>query len=82
MGFTFVKLILGKIVSSNGGLVFRELSTEPDTPISPEPPEAFSKGIDLSVLGLPLGSYTITVTARATGLSESDHSNAVIYTVE
>ena len=79
MGFTFVKLILGKIVSSNGGLVFRELSTEPDTPISPDPPV---RGIDLSNLGLPPGSYTITVTARAAGLRESDHSNAVIYTVE
>lgn len=81
MGFTFVKLIEGKIVSSNGGLVFRELSTKSDTPI-PDPPQPFPKGIDLSVLGLPSGSYAITVTARSPGLRESDHSNAVIYTVE
>lgn len=81
MGFVFVKLNTGEIVSSNGGLVFRKLSTEPETPI-PDPPEPFPRGIDLSNLGLPPGSYTITVTARAPGLRESEHSNAVIYTVE
>ncbi len=82
MGFTFVKLILGKIVSSNGGLVFRKLSTEPDIPIPDTPNPPNYQGLDLSILGLPTGKYTITVTSHLEGLMESEKSNAVTYTVK
>ncbi len=73
MGFTFKKMFIGEIVSSNGGIVFRKLSTTP--------PKRKSIQIDLSALGLPAGEYTITVTASAAGLI-SEHSNAVTYTVK
>lgn len=90
MGFIFVKLTPGEIVSSSGGLVFRELTTltdpippdTPDTPDTPNPPEPIQEGFDLSKLGLPPGTYKITVTASAENYLESEKSNAVIYTVE
>ncbi len=72
MGFAFVQMKIGEIVSSNGGLVFRKLSLET---IDPD-----ALRIDLAALGLPAGKYTITVTANATDYLESKHSNAVIYT--
>jgi hypothetical protein len=81
MGFVFVKLTPGEIISSSGGLVFRKLTTLTD-PIPPDPPEPTQKGFDLSQLGLPPGTYKITVTANAENRWESEKSNAVIYTVE
>lgn len=78
MGFVFVKLTPGEIISSNGGLAFRILLTS--TP--PTPPEPVKQGFDLTKLGLPPGEYTITVTANAQNRLESEMSNAVIYTVE
>ena len=74
MGFSFVKLSTGEIVSSNGGLVFRKLS--------PETIDPNAIRFDLTALGLPAGKYTITVTANASGYMESEHSNAVTYTVK
>lgn len=77
MGFVFVKMNPGEIVSTSGGLVFRKLeAVVPPDP--PQPPETIS--LDLTRLGLPPGKYLIRVTANAKGYMESDKSNAVIYT--
>ena len=70
MGFVFVKLAVGEIVSSSGGMVFRKLTTLSD------------RGkINLSTLGLPPGTYAITATSVFAGL-ESEPSNTVTYTVK
>lgn len=74
MGYIFVKLTSGEIISSAGGLVFRKLSSETIDPNALR--------FDLKSLGLPAGKYTITVTANATNYMESKHSNAVKYTVK
>lgn len=84
MGFVFVKMNPGEIVSTSGGLVFRKLEAvvPPDSPQQPDIPHPSPETIslDLTRLGLPPGKYLIRVTANAKGYLESDKSNAVIYT--
>ena len=75
MGFAFIKLIVDKIVSTTGGYAFRELTTQK------APPVLDALNVDLSALGLPPGTYTITVTATAPNYIESEHSNPEIYTI-
>ncbi len=77
MGLVFTKLKSGEIVSSNGGLVFRILSTD-----AVLPPALEGIRLALNSLNLPAGTYTINVSALAPGLAESPYSNSEIYTVE
>ena len=78
MGFTFQKLVVGEIISSVGGLTFRELTpTQTPTFI----PKYENGQLDLSTLGLKPGIHRITVTALAKGLEESDHSDVVLYII-
>ncbi len=78
MGFTFVKLLTNEAVATSGGFAFKRLSAGEIPTFSP----IFERGrLDLSTLGLKPGRYTITATALAEGLAESDRSNAVTYIV-
>ena len=72
--FKFKKLIVGDFVSLRDGFGFKKLS---ETTLTPIP-----SGFDLSILDLAQGEYTITVTAISEGLTESKHSNSVIYTIK
>ena len=78
MGFTFVKLLTNEAVASAEGIAFKRLSPEEIPTFTPD----FESGrLDLSTLGLAPGRYSITVTALADGLEESDHSKEEIYVV-
>lgn len=74
MGVAFVKLNTDKTVSSNGQFVFKKLTFNSSDPGTSEPGT-----IDLSVLRLAPGAYTITVTAKASWIDESEESNSLIY---
>lgn len=78
MGYAFAKITFKKLykrqtVASNGYILLKELSTEALTSVN-------AKGFDLSLLGLPAGTYTIAATSLSSGL-ESNPSNSVIYIV-
>lgn len=70
MGLTLAKLIEGKVVTSNGAFTFKELVERLTS--------AQTNKIDLATLGLPSGTYTITVKAVANGVV-SERSNSVTY---
>lgn len=79
MAFVFIKQFIGKIVSAIGGFTFGKLSPRKND----SPSLALSNGkIDISKLELPPGVYTITVTACAEGLKESQHSNAELIVIK
>lgn len=78
MGYAFAKITFKKLykretVASNGYILLRELSTEAPASVNTE-------GFDLSLLGLPAGTYTIVATSLRGGL-ESNPSNLVTYIV-
>ena len=70
MGLTLAKLIEGKVVTSNGTFTFKELVERLTS--------AQTNKNDLAALGLPGGTYTITVKAVANGVV-SERSNSVTY---
>lgn len=74
MGFTLVKLIIEEVVSSADGVTFRKLSAAETSTITPK----FENGkLDLRSLGLPNGTYKITITALAEGLEESNAAGVI-----
>lgn len=86
MGFKFSKIIYKKlfegcVVSALKNIGFKELTTQnvETTPTAP----AFKDGkLDLTTLKLPPGMYEVSVTAIATGLTESKRSETVTFTVK
>ena len=88
MSYSFTKIALqklapGRIVLSNGDIVFRKLYAVIDIPPIVIPglePDNF----DLSIIGLKRGTYTITVTTAAPSLrlTESEQSISLKYKVE
>ena len=77
MGFVFEELNIGKTVTSYGQYVFKKLITNSSDPGSGGSGSGEPGTLDLRALKLTPGIYTITVTATATGIDESEHSNSL-----
>ena len=73
MDYVFNKLVIDALVSSNGSVGFSKLmdSESPQLPIIPA----------LNALGLPTGTYELTVRSFSEGIEPSDESKAVKFFV-
>ena len=79
MKYGFKKLLADAFVFISNGFGFKKLKIDTEVIVIPSiDPGSF----DLGIIGLPPGTYKVTVTAEAKGYEESEHSNVVTYTVE
>lgn len=79
MIYLFKKLIEDFFALILNGFGFKKLRTEvvkiPSSPYDPE-------GFNLDDLGLPPGTYTITITSISKGLKESNECDPITYSVK